>query len=446
MAKLLIVDAKWKIWKKLRTLFESSGHDVARVNNSLLAIKLLMRDEFDLVLCDRHIAKANGYEFLREVRRIAPDTSIIVTSDGFRQASNTLPAGLWDYVTTLSPTEEIEQLIAEALNIQRTRFRTHVLRDTIDDALFLQSRSPAMRHLLENAQQAAASNATILLTGESGTGKTLLARQIHLWSPRRTGPFVIIDRATLSQQLRQQEVFGRAMKAMVITATKNKAPLEGAEGGTVFLEDVGDLPAALQPPLARLVQDHTLNTAKGEKAVDIRIIAAASHDLLPDIAAHRFYDKLFYSLNIISLRIPALRERSLDIIPLARRMLAVAAVRNRRSDLRISNEAAAAMACYRWPGNVRELRNAVEGAAVLCEGDTITLAHLPEAISKLSRNVARPAPSRASLDEIEREHIVRALADSETLEDAAMRLGIDVSTLRRKRKRYKLDPIIGSKV
>ena len=212
------------------------------------------------------------------------------------------------------------------------------------------------------------------------------------------------------------------------------------------MRNVADLSPALQLALVRFVQDRILETVDGEKTIDVRIIAASSRDLLSEVAAHRFRDDLFYGLNIISLRFPALRERTADILPLARRMLAAAAIRNRRSDLCISDEAAAAMTCYRWPGNVRELRSAVEAAAVLCEGDTITSAHLPEAVSRHAPGVTSPALSRAKLDEIERQHIVRVLAESRTVEDAAMMLGINVSTLWRKRKRYKLDPIAGSKV
>jgi NtrC-family two-component system response regulator AlgB len=229
-------------------------------------------------------------------------------------------------------------------------------------------------------------------------------------------------------------------------AKRSQGSLEEAAGGTVFFEDVSELSATLQLALVRFVQDRILETPDGETTVDVRIIVATSRDLLSEVAAHRFREDLFYGLNIISLRVPALRERPADILPLARRMLAAAAFRHRRSELCISEEAAAAMNSYRWPGNVRELRNAMEAAAVLCEGGTIAPAHLPEAVSRYAPGVTRPSLSGASLDEIEREQIVRVLSNSRTLEDAAMTLGINVSTLWRKRKRYKLDSIIGSKV
>jgi two-component system, NtrC family, response regulator AlgB len=296
-----------------------------------------------------------------------------------------------------------------------------------------------MTALLAMMQRAASSDTTILLTGESGTGKTLLARQMHLWSPRRAKPFVIFNCATLSQQSLEQELLAQAVTALPMGARRDCEPLDGAEGGTVLLEDISELTTALQLALLRFVEDRTLASAEGDKTVDVRIIAATSRDLLSDVAEHRFREDLFYSLNIISLHVPALRQRPADILPLARRMLAAAAIRHRRGDLRISAEAAAAMTCYRWPDNVRELRNAMEAAAVLCEGGTITAAHLPEAVSRYAPGETRPTPSGASLDEIEHDHIVRVLAHSRTLEDAAMTLGINVSTLWRKRKRYKLD-------
>jgi NtrC-family two-component system response regulator AlgB len=452
MAKILVVDDRnSRRWKTLGTRLQSQGHRIKRVTNRSIALKVLARDGFDAVSSDRQIAETNDFEFLREVRRIEPDASIIITTDvdELRQVSNALPPGACDYVdyvTTLWPSEKFEQLVNQALELQRTRFKSHVLRDAAADSLFLESRSPVMRRLLENAQQAAGSNGTILLTGETGTGKMLLARQIHLWSPRRAKPFVVVNCAVLSPQGLEREVLGQAVRTLPMRTKRSRGPLEGAQGGTVFLKDVSELSTALQLTLVRFVQDRSLETLDGEMSADVRIIVATSRDLLSEVAAHRFREDLFYSFNIISLHLPPLRERSADILPLARRMLAAAAVRNQRSDLFISDEAAVAMTSYRWPGNVRELRNAMEAAAVLCETCTITEAHLPEAVSKHAPEGIKPIPSRTSLDEIEREHIARVLAESRTLEDAALTLGINISTLWRKRKRHKLDQFADSKV
>jgi two-component system, NtrC family, response regulator AlgB len=305
----------------------------------------------------------------------------------------------------------------------------------------MQSRSPVMRRLLENARMAAGSNATILITGEGGTGKSLLARQIHLWSPRRTKPFSIIDCTRLSQQHD-----GSALYAQSSSTDRVEALVAGAEGGTVFLARVDELHLALQGGLARLVQERTIQTAEGRKKIEMRIIASSNRDLVPEVKAHRFREDLFYSLNIIPLYVPPLCERPTDILPLAADMLATAAIRNHRTNLRLSAEAAAAMTLYRWPGNVLELRNAMEAAAVLCEGETVALETLPEPIAKNVSGIMRPPFAATSLEEMERQHILRVLAESTTLEQAAATLGINLATLWRKRKRYNLDLATGGRL
>ena len=342
------------------------------------------------------------------------------------------------------PARAGESTAERILKLRRKRLNAETSQGAVEDSLLLQPRSPDMRRLLEDAEQAAASDGTILLTGESGTGKTLIARQIHLWSSRRTKPFVIIDCTVLSQQGRKRESSGWALDALRLGAKPASKPFEAADGGTLFLACIEDLLPALQVELAQFVQDRRLKMAEGEKTIDVRIIAASNRDLVPEVRTHRFREDLFYGLNIISLRVPPLRERPTDILPLALRMLATAAVRNRRANLNLATEAAAVMTRYRWPGNVRELRNAMEAAAVLCEGDTVTLANLPEAISKHTLG-AITTSSKASLDEIERQHILRVLAESPTLELAAATLGINVVTLYRKRKRLNLRVAIGSK-
>jgi NtrC-family two-component system response regulator AlgB len=297
-----------------------------------------------------------------------------------------------------------------------------------------------MRRLVETARQAAASEATILLSGESGTGKNVLARQIHHWSSRSQHPFVVVNCTTLSEHLLESELFGH-MRGSFTGAIKDKpGRLEAANRGTVFLDEIGDLSPALQTKFLRFVQEQSFERVGGSVTlrVDTRIIAASNRDLAAEVAEHRFRDDLFYRLNVIAVRVPPLRERAEDILPLAERMLQTEALRNRRPQLRFSEEAATALTQYRWPGNVRELRNAVERAVVLASGDVITPDHLPD-------NLFRPSPdsteasTRRSLEDMERQLIAQVLAESPTLEDAAQTLGINSSTLWRKRKRYKID-------
>jgi two-component system, NtrC family, response regulator AlgB len=310
------------------------------------------------------------------------------------------------------------------------RYEKRLLNESIEDSL-LESRSPVMRRLLENARQAARSNATILLTGESGTGKSVLARQIHLWSPRRRQPFVTVDCTRFSQNQ-------ISSVSPSVEAASLEDQLASAERGTVFFKCVGELHPALQSGLAHFVQDHVLHTCAGEKRVDVRIIASSNEGLLSEVKAHRFSEELFYNLSIVSLNVPPLCERPTDILPLASHMLAAAAARNHRGDLQLSPEAAAAMTLYRWSGNLHELRNAMEAAAVLCKGPTVSLAALPELVANATNCIVAPS-SKTSLEDIERRQILRVLAESETLEQAAATLGINVSTLWRKRKRYHLD-------
>jgi NtrC-family two-component system response regulator AlgB len=274
--------------------------------------------------------------------------------------------------------------------------------------------------------------------GESGTGKNVLARQIHLWSGRRERPFVVVNCTTLSEHLLESELFGH-MKGSFTGAIKDKpGRLEAANGGTVFLDEIADVGPALQTKFLRFVQEQSFERVGGDDTirVDARLIAASNRDLAAEVAAHRFREDLFYRLNVISLRVPSLRERTEDILPLAERLLAAAAVRNHRPRLVFSPEAAAALSGYRWPGNVRELRNAVERAAVLARDEVITPEYLPDVIFREGES---PAVPPNSLEEVERDHIQRVLEESPTLEDAAETLGINVSTLWRKRKRYKIE-------
>jgi two-component system, NtrC family, response regulator AlgB len=352
-----------------------------------------------------------------------------------------MKAGACDYITKPFTPEQMRRVIERALEMHRLQAENRALRETVEEVPLLESGSAAMRRLLETAERAAASQATILLEGESGTGKTVLARQIHRWSRRSKRPFVVVNCTTLSEQLLESELFGHVRGAFTGAVKDKPGRLEAADGGTVFLDEIADLGPELQAKFLRFVQEQVFERVGGQGtvSVDTRIIAASNRSLAAEVGAHRFREDLFYRLGVITLTLPSLRERREDILPLAKRLLAAAAVRDGRPPLLLSAEAADALLHYPWPGNIRELRNAVERAAVLCPGDVLTPEYLPDSVFLGQGEIAPTSLTAASLEQVERKHILRVLNESTTLEDAAATLGINASTLWRKRKRYRLE-------
>ncbi len=443
MATLLVVDDEKNIRETLATFFRSLNYEVRLAASAAEALGLSAREPIDLMLTDFRMAEMNGLELLTEVRRRSPACQVILMTAyaTVENAVAVMKAGAFDYVTKPFSLGQIQNAIERALQLGDLRAENRALRAMVDDTPPLESRSPTMTRLLETARQAAASDATILLTGESGTGKNLLAREIHRWSPRRDHPFVVVNCATLSEELLESELFGH-MRGAFTGAIKDKpGRLESAHRGTVFLDEIAELSARLQTKFLRFVQEQSFERVGGERtiAVDARIIAASNRDLAAEVEARRFREDLYYRLNVITLRVPPLRERPQDIAALAGWIMSAAAMRNHKPALRLSTQASAALVRYGWPGNVRELRNAIERAAVLCRGDEITPDDLPDAVFReLGEADAEPA-SAASLEAREREHIERILAESPTLEEAAATLGINVTTLWRKRKRYGIE-------
>ncbi len=444
MARILIVDDEKNIRANLATFLESCGHQVTLASSAQEALGALAEaGTFDLTLTDYRMAEMNGLELLQEIRRRHPDALVVLmTAHGTVQnAVAAMKGGAYDYLTKPFSLDQIQHVVERALEVGRLRTENQTLRNTFEELPFLASQSPVMRRLLETAERVAASEATIMLIGESGSGKNVLARQIHRWSARRDKPFVVVNCTTLSEELLESELFGH-LKGSFTGAIKDKpGRLEAADGGTVFLDEIADLSAPLQAKFLRFVEDQAFERVGGQQTIHVntRLIVASNRDLEVEVAAHHFRDDLFYRLNVIALRMPALRDRSADIMPLAERMLTVAAARNHRGRLSFSAEAVAALTHYRWPGNVRELRNAVERAVILAPGEAITPELLPDALFRQPREAPAIGATPTSLDELEREHIARVLAESPTLEDAAETLGINVSTLWRKRKRYAID-------
>jgi NtrC-family two-component system response regulator AlgB len=443
MAKLLIVDDERNIRRSLERFFQSLSHTVVTAEGGPQAAELIAAQPFDLILTDYKMAEVNGLELIVEARRRQPSCLVILMTAyaTVENAVAAMKAGAYDYVTKPFSLDQIQHVVERALELKGLQAENQALRETIGEAPMLESKSPAMLHLFELAHQAAQSDATILLTGESGTGKNVLSRQIHRWSRRSEGPFVVVNCTTLSEELLESELFGHVRGSFTGAIKDKPGRLEAADKGTVFLDEIADLSPRLQAKFLRFVQEQSFERIGSDAVirVDARIIAASNRDLEAEVAQRHFREDLFHRLNVITLRVPALRERREDILSLAGWMLRAAAIRNGRPAMRLSPDAAAAIGKYRWPGNARELRNALERAAVLSRSDIIGRDDLPDAMFREATESAADAHHPASLEEMEREHIRRVLSETATLDEAAATLGINVTTLWRKRKRYGIE-------
>jgi NtrC-family two-component system response regulator AlgB len=444
MAKLLVVDDEKNIRDALGRFLGSHDHQIAVAESGREALALANRDgAFDLVLSDWRMAEMNGLELLTEIKAKFP-TTIVILMTAYATVQNAvaaMKAGAYDYVTKPFSLDQIQHAVDRALEVKDLRTEVRALRNSIDGVPLLTTGSPQYRSLIETAFAAASSDATVLLTGESGTGKNVLARQIHEWSSRHDRPFVTVNCTTLSEHLLESELFGH-MKGSFTGAIKDKpGRLEAANGGSVFLDEIAELTPALQSKFLRFLEDERFERVGGEETikVDARIIAATNRSLPQEISTDRFRSDLYYRLNVISLRVPALRERPEDILPLAEMFLTETAARNNRTGLQFSDDAHKALIAYSWPGNIRELRNAVERAVVLSRGAALRKEDLPDILFQSSAPRNGNLPEQSTLEQIEQEHIRRVLALAPTLEDAAVTLGICISTLWHKRKRYHLD-------
>jgi NtrC-family two-component system response regulator AlgB len=390
---------------------------------------------------DLRLGDANGLDLIPALLAETPWIKIIVITAyaSIDTAVEAMRRGAADYIPKPFTPPQVRLAARKAGHMRELEQRVETLQHTVaqfDADLELASANPLMQRAYELARQLASTEAIALLRGESGTGKSVLARAIHAWSNRAAKSLAIVSCPTLTAELLESELFGHVKGSFTGAVQDQPGRIAACEGGTLFLDEIGDLPLSIQPKLLRFLQDREYERVGDHRTrrADVRILVATNIDLEQAVAERRFREDLYHRLNVIPLRLPPLRERTEDIEPMANRMLAHFSRHNHRAFAGFTPAALAALRAYAWPGNVRELRNVIERATILCRQEQIDLSDLPEHFA--AAHAVPRLGDPCSLAQIEELHIRRVLAGTKSLQEAASVLGIDQATLWRRRKQY----------
>lgn len=453
----LVVDDEKSSRRNIKDLLSSEGFHVEEADDGLSALEFLKRKSFDVVLLDIRMPKMDGLTALKHMKKLQPQLPVIMfTAFGTSErAIEAMKIGAFDYVTKPFDVEELLAVVHRAVEYKQLSTEVKILRQRLaeveagdfEPGRFV-SNSPAMQKIFKTIGKVAPSSATVLVEGETGTGKELIANALWYHSARKEHPFIKVNCAAIPEGLLESELFGHERGAFTDAHAQRKGHFEMADGGTLFLDEVAEMSPKLQSKLLRVLEQNEFNRVGGKETlhVDVRIIAATNRSLREEIKTGRFRKDLYYRLQVIHLVVPPLRERVEDIPQLVEHFLKKY---GRKRDLLLSNEAIDALQEYSWPGNVRELENIIERAAVLVQGKLITLEYLslPRITGGMADKTDYQAgggstlPLRKILSEVEREVILKALQQAKwNKTKAAKILQIDRRVLFDKIKEYNLQP------
>jgi len=445
---VLVVDDDPAHRTMLRTLLTGWGYTIIEANDGSAAIENVKNQAFDLILMDIRMIKVSGLQALTEIKAFNPAIPVIMMTaySSVETAVEALKNGAYDYLTKPLDFDELRIAMERAMDHKLLREENRLLKESLGDHFDRRNiigRSPAMVKLLETVAQVAPSEATVLIAGESGTGKEMIAGATHFNSPRKTGPFVKINCAAITETLLESELFGHERGAFTDAHRKKEGRFRQAHRGSLFLDEISEMSLGMQVKVLRVLQEKEITRVGGEEIikVDVRLIAATNKDLLQEIDKGRFREDLYYRLNVVTLTVPPLRERGEDIPLLAQHFLEMFVKKNNKGIKGFTPQSMDRLLRYDWPGNVRELMNAVERGVVLSSSEYLDEVDLPLIQRGLPLEMeitdVDTIPSDLPLDEVEKTTILKTLESTGgNKSEAARRLGITRRTLHKKLKKY----------
>jgi two-component system, NtrC family, nitrogen regulation response regulator NtrX len=445
---VLIVDDEAGVRSALSGVLRDEGYGVEAVDSGEAALDRVLRTNFDVIILDIWLPGLDGLATLERLQELRVESPVIMISGhgNIESAVRAIKMGAFDFVEKPLSLEKTVLVVGNAVRQRRLEMENRELRATMDRKHTIVGESYVLRQLLEQVAMAAPTNGRVLIYGENGTGKELIARTIHMRSRRAKGPFIEVNCAAIPEELIESELFGHMKGAFTGAVSDRRGKFEMADGGTLFLDEIGDMSVKTQAKVLRALQEQIVEPVGGTSSVkvDVRVIAATNKDLPTEIRAGRFREDLYFRLNVIPIFVPPLRDRDADVPLLAEHFMIEFAREYGRRPKQLDACAAAGLRSYRWPGNVRELRNVIERLMIMVPGETIALSDLAFLDGGAMATADQPAPAlplHEARERFERDYILRALAAQHgNISRTADALGVERSNLYRKMKAFGIAP------